>query len=263
MQNSLGCDSTIVLDLTVNPTDESNIYVSIAQGQSYTFAGNSYTETGVYTDSLVNSLGCDSLVILHLEVTDNQAPYVANPVENIQLEVGHKQTETIDMNEVFSDDEDLSYNYGFEGLDSTNWLSSSLEGGLLTIYFEPTIADTGCFNLILEALDPLLQKASDSVQVCVKNYTGIGTDKVAGISMKIYPNPTNGISTLEFETILNNDVEILVMDINGRRISHNKYLAPVERIKIDLSGLTSSTYLISIKTKETVITKRIILNRMK
>ncbi|MFV0267672.1 MAG: hypothetical protein ACK5HT_11105 [Draconibacterium sp.] len=30
-------------------------------------------------------------------------------------------------------------------------------------------------------------------------------------------------------------------------------------MKIDLSGLTSSTYLISIKTKETVITKRIII----
>ncbi|MBQ8720953.1 MAG: T9SS type A sorting domain-containing protein, partial [Paludibacteraceae bacterium] len=41
---------------------------TIKEGEFFPFGGENLTETGVYTDSLVNQYGCDSVVVLTLTV---------------------------------------------------------------------------------------------------------------------------------------------------------------------------------------------------
>lgn len=41
---------------------------TICQGNSYMVGGHSYTESGIFTDTLVSSIGCDSIVTLNLNV---------------------------------------------------------------------------------------------------------------------------------------------------------------------------------------------------
>ena len=62
-----GCDSNIVLHLTVLPK---NYYlpITICEGDAYTFGGVEYSESGSYTITETNHLGCDSIVTLRLEV---------------------------------------------------------------------------------------------------------------------------------------------------------------------------------------------------
>ena len=69
LQNQYGCDSTITLTLTVNPTYAPVFDVVICEGESYAFNGQSYTEAGTYTASLQTINGCDSVVTLNLSVT--------------------------------------------------------------------------------------------------------------------------------------------------------------------------------------------------
>ena len=69
LQNQYGCDSTITLTLTVNPTYAPVFDVVICEGESYAFNGQSYTEAGTYTGSLQTINGCDSVVTLNLSVT--------------------------------------------------------------------------------------------------------------------------------------------------------------------------------------------------
>jgi hypothetical protein len=66
--NSVGCDSIVTLNLTVRPVSSTSITQSICQGNTYQFAGLSRTVSGVYLDTLVNSVGCDSIVTLNLTV---------------------------------------------------------------------------------------------------------------------------------------------------------------------------------------------------
>ncbi|MFN8286180.1 MAG: T9SS type A sorting domain-containing protein [Chitinophagales bacterium] len=66
--NSKGCDSIITLHLIVLSPSASAIAQSICQGSSFTFNGQSLTQSGTYRDTLVNAVGCDSIITLNLTV---------------------------------------------------------------------------------------------------------------------------------------------------------------------------------------------------
>jgi PKD repeat protein len=63
-----GCDSIVNLQLTVEENSTTNLDITIEQGQSYTVGNNTYTQAGTYTNVLTASNGCDSTVILHLNL---------------------------------------------------------------------------------------------------------------------------------------------------------------------------------------------------
>ena len=68
--NSQGCDSFLYLHLYVKPTSTYTYSDTICANQSYFFNGLGRSSQGTYTDTLVNSVGCDSFVFLHLTVLD-------------------------------------------------------------------------------------------------------------------------------------------------------------------------------------------------
>lgn len=61
-QNVEGCDSTVTLNLTVNPIKISDLIVEICVGEEF----EGYTEAGLYTDVFVSATGCDSIRTLGL-----------------------------------------------------------------------------------------------------------------------------------------------------------------------------------------------------
>ena len=66
--NTLGCDSTAKLVLTVNYPAKSTVNQTICAGSSYLFNGTSYDSAGTYTAHLTTAAGCDSTVTLVLGV---------------------------------------------------------------------------------------------------------------------------------------------------------------------------------------------------
>jgi gliding motility-associated-like protein len=71
LTTTLGCDSIFFLNLIVNPTYTFNENHSICTGNSYTWHSNIYSTTGTYYDSLITTLGCDSVFVLNLNVVPN------------------------------------------------------------------------------------------------------------------------------------------------------------------------------------------------
>jgi trimeric autotransporter adhesin len=66
--NAAGCDSIATLNLTVNVPTSSVTNASICQGSSYTFNGSIYNVAGIYSKTLINAVGCDSIATLNLKV---------------------------------------------------------------------------------------------------------------------------------------------------------------------------------------------------
>jgi len=70
LTSSSGCDSIITLSLSVLPTYQTFVEAGICNGSSYGFYGNTLTTTGTYGATLTAENGCDSLIILDLQVVD-------------------------------------------------------------------------------------------------------------------------------------------------------------------------------------------------
>ena len=71
LQTPAGCDSIITTTLTVHPNSVSSKTISICNGQNYTlYNGIVVNTSGVYTDTLLNSFSCDSLVTITLNVVN-------------------------------------------------------------------------------------------------------------------------------------------------------------------------------------------------
>jgi len=62
------CDSIVTLNLEVRPIIRDTITVTINEGETYTFGGETLNTTGTYRDTLTAANGCDSIVVLELTV---------------------------------------------------------------------------------------------------------------------------------------------------------------------------------------------------
>lgn len=69
-----GCDSIRTLNLVVNLRKFTSVSAAICQGQSYFAGGANQTTSGIYKDTLLTSLGCDSVITTTLLVNPNPQP---------------------------------------------------------------------------------------------------------------------------------------------------------------------------------------------
>lgn len=63
-----GCGAAAQQEITVMANDSVYQYQTICQGQVYFFNGHTYNLQGIYTDTLQNAAGCDSIVVTDLTV---------------------------------------------------------------------------------------------------------------------------------------------------------------------------------------------------
>src|SRR5690554_2440528 len=78
--NENGCDLIVTLDLTIIASETSTI-TEVACG-SYTWSANNqtYSNSGVYTETLTTVSGCDSIVTLDLTISNSQSSTVTEEV---------------------------------------------------------------------------------------------------------------------------------------------------------------------------------------
>ena len=63
-----GCDSIVVLDLTILNSTTSSLTTSACESYFWSENGITYTTSGSYNDTLVNAAGCDSIITLNLTI---------------------------------------------------------------------------------------------------------------------------------------------------------------------------------------------------
>ena len=79
LTNVAGCDSTVILNLTVRPQNASTQEVEISSNElPYQFGSQSLTAAGTYTEVFEDANGCDSTVTLTLTVTSGLNDVVNN-----------------------------------------------------------------------------------------------------------------------------------------------------------------------------------------
>ena len=86
--------------------------------------------------------------------------------------------------------------------------------------------------------------------------TGIGA--MAGSTVSLYPNPTNGIVHLDLGST--GSVMVDVFDAQGRSILHDQQRT--DHLTLDLAGAASGAYMIRVQREEVISTHRVDLIQM-
>ena len=78
----------------------------------------------------------------------------------------------------------------------------------------------------------------------------------------VFPNPSNGLTTVEVSGAVNNDANLEILDLTGRLIYSEKMNATANFAEsfVDVSTYKSGTYLVKIITGESIYTKTLVKN---
>ncbi|MFB6307508.1 MAG: hypothetical protein ABEH43_11100, partial [Flavobacteriales bacterium] len=77
--NAAGCDSLITIDLTINKSNSDTISETACNEYTVPSGDETYTTSGTYKDTVINSEGCDSLITINLTVNDSSSSTI-NPI---------------------------------------------------------------------------------------------------------------------------------------------------------------------------------------
>jgi len=261
LTNSNGCDSVLVLDLTIIPTTGSTTDASICANEVYPFNGEALTEAGTYVFVLTSAAGCDSTAVLNLTVL---------PVSNTTLEARICEGETFLFN-----GEELTESGAYEatflntvGCDSTVALLLQVDevaflveqqGQSLTVEAnEATFQWINCAtNLPIEGAtdNVFMPTVTGSYAVIVTQEGCTATSDCFAVTVvstenptteagwQVLPNPTSGLAQLRIDAALPETVQLQVFDLAGRLCLQQTIAAGETDVQLDLNRLSDGVFL--------------------
>ncbi|MEZ4983145.1 MAG: T9SS type A sorting domain-containing protein [Saprospiraceae bacterium] len=202
---------------------------SICEGETYDFNGLMLDSSGMYEVVLVNSLGCDSIAELDLNI-------IENPLANFDFEI-------TDSLVVF---ENLSFN-----ADSVVW---DFGDGNTSNEFNPQhIYDTtGIYEVRLTVFN-------DCGDVFVQNSVVIMLTSIQNPiihSMEVYPNPVRHQLTLKLPDIGKADIPYKIIDLEGKTVVKDRISSSQNTIEVET--LPSGMYMIVIRNEGIILRSRFV-----
>jgi hypothetical protein len=220
LTNAAGCDSLVTLNLTINNSTTSS--TSQAACGSYTWNGQTYTQSGTYTYTTSNANGCDSIATLVLTI--NAIP-TATATGN-----GAVLTSTTGSIYQWID---CATNSPIQG--ATSQTFTATENGSYAVIVTNS---TGC---------------SDTSN-CVAVQT-IGTNELSKFDINVNPNPSTGVFNIDFVSPM--ETRLTVLDASGRII----YTMDMSNDTVlDLTSVVTGIYYLQLNSNEFKKVIRVVKN---
>jgi len=226
------CDSIITVDLVVNEPSFDTIVASICIGNNYSFNGETYTATGLYTTTLTNAEECDSFVTLNLTV--DSLPKV-----------------------VWKLYEDTICAFDTLALTGGSPLGGAYSGaGVTGSTFIPPDMLPGTYLLAYSYTDSNSCTDSARQTFVVDPCEGINSLSVER-SITLYPNPASDVLILQSDIFTNNKMIPAIYDITGRMITVS-FVQQNNKIFINTANLAMGTYCVRLNIDGLWVSKRFV-----
>ena len=242
---SQGCDSIGYLDVTFIHAD--TLISDYAACSSYEFNGISYGPGGyeIYHDTVLAPNGCvESVQLLRLTVKDNE-----------QLGVISGQSSVYVATNLISG----IYRYTIDNTDITGGVTWHLDNPDWVVLdyddlsCQILVTTPGSGNLIASFM---VEECGEMERRFFINAGFYGVEENGGVDVSIYPNPTDGMVTVEAEGI----ESIRVINMIGQTLDMQE-CGLANSVRLNMSGYTPSVYLFEIKTVNGWVKKRVVLCR--
>lgn len=225
LASATGCDSTVVLHLTVLPVAHTVVNAAICEGEGYQFNGETIFAPGNYTAALVASNGCDSIVNLNLTVKTVNA--------TITLQDGTLTAQAT--------------NATFQWIDCAN---NQPIAGASGSSFTPTV--TGEYAVIVT------QNGCSNTSGCILVQVVSTFAPLDETAWAIRPNPARSHTTVVLKEAISEETWIEMHDSAGKLLSRQKVAFGAVQIELDLSSLPDGLLLLRLVNVRGASTKRFV-----
>ncbi len=283
--NPFGCDSINITYVTLFPASETRVDATICNGDSLFLAGSYQHTSGVYYDTLPSVIGCDSIIVTNLIVSQNQSYTIERMRsicrgDSIWLENAYQKTEgvfmdtniiapcgdTLIIETTLSINPQARINLG-EDAEYCTGQSITVDAGPGFVYYSWNngmfttrtidIETSGTWHVTGTDVNGCTDE--DTVNLVFVVCTDIPTQKNALMDIFIYPNPTSGKITLELgDKLAEKNVEISIINTIGKVLLH-KTVKRNKTIHLDLSPFPKGLYYLNIQNSKSGNTIQIIL----
>jgi hypothetical protein len=185
----------------------------VCSGNSYTFNGNTYTNAGVYTDTLTSVLGCDSLTSLNL---------IVDTVNTHLTVIGNFLFAPASTNYQW-----VNCNTGFSAISgaTTDTYTATVNGSYAVILTQNGCVDTSnCVTMSPQSIKEL--NANDA--------------------LKVYPTLINDQLTIE-NTKLSDNYSFLIVDAMGKTVVAKTNLT-ASKLQLNTSNWSVGMYSVIIQS---------------
>lgn len=171
--------------------------VSICPGETYNFYGHEISQAGIYSDTIINTNGCDTIVSLTLNYF-----YVGSTGLEESVIMDLDDTVTLTANEGF-----ISYQWnGDPSLDDNTITIIASELGEGSYYYTLEVEDVnGCI-------------LNDTVVVIISSAVDVHAKAI--LEFSVYPNPVFG-NELNMDYTIATEARLMIYSQDGREVSRS------------------------------------------
>ncbi|MGB1004424.1 MAG: T9SS type A sorting domain-containing protein, partial [Salibacteraceae bacterium] len=264
LTNVGGCDSLVTLNLAMNQPYDTTLTIMACDEYIWNQNGNTYTNSGLFSDTTQGVNGCDSIVNLDLTIlessseiiTENACGYYSSPdgmvydstgqyqaivpnsvgcdsVITINLQVTKTETNVTQVADVLYAFSSPSYQYQWIECVSNNPIVGATDS-----IFSPTV--NGSY-----AVEITHQNCFET-SPCI-NVTNVGVAELEETKINIYPNPAQNHFSIHVNGY--DKVEIILTDATGKYV--HQISATSGENDVDCSGFKPGLYLAYITAENT------------
>jgi hypothetical protein len=129
-----------------------------------------------------------------------------------------------------------------------------------TLVFSPMIADTGCIQIVVKAIDPSGMFANNPFKLCIDGYP-VSSPRLneSAFDVKMYPNPTNGRVNIEINNAAGIS-DVAVFSITGKEVLRKNFYNN-KIISFNMNDYASGMYLVKMNVEGNQIVKKLVLDK--
>ncbi|MBT8195480.1 MAG: T9SS type A sorting domain-containing protein, partial [Bacteroidia bacterium] len=209
--NSMGCDSIILIDLTINNNTSSSTNVSSCYTYTVPSGDETYTSDGMYLDTIPNTAGCDSIITINLTIktVDTSLTLAGNLITANATGATYQWVDCLNAYSLIPGETNQSYTITVNGI------------------YAVVITQNGC------------QDTSGCIRL-----DNVGLEENSLFNITTYPNPSDGYVYLNIPEHLP-FLKIDLLNSYGAVIEKGKFLTNKSKF-INLNSQSSGVYFIKI-----------------
>jgi len=199
--------------------------VSICPGETFNFYGQELGQPGIYSDTISNTSGCDTIVSLLLNFYDLVS---LDLVDSVLM--AHDDEAVLTVNEGF-----ISYEWNAD---------PALDENTITVLASEL--GEGIFYYTIEVVDSNACIQYDTSVVIVS--PAVGIQSLAKLEYSVYPNPVSG-AELNIDYNISAEGTLIIYSQDGREVSRYTLASENQHIQIQLPE-TRGIYNLILRNKE-------------